>query len=288
MKARRSYQHHLVINEVILRPGSEWTQQASGWTFIYVASGAGYWLHQTTCHAVPSGAGVMLPGRMNGSFRASQVDGATFQFFSVNPERLTGLVTLSDQHFFQRAAQEDRFRFRMFLSGDLICDKFRSLRESVTANNNFPLRLKLLELFVESFGEEFGNLKPQTVEFTDARTRLMKILAQTVEADLLGMTVSRFASEMRCTTRHFSRTFHQVVGMSFRDKQAELRLLRARELLATTSSKVLEVALESGFESASLFNLLFKRSFGVTPGEWRKQIRNGEARSKRIKRFRFR
>ena len=60
--------------------------------------------------------------------------------------------------------------------------------------------------------------------------------------------------------------------MSFRDKQTEVRLMRARELLATTRSKVLEVALESGYESLSLFNLMFKRRFGVSPGKWREQI----------------
>jgi AraC-like DNA-binding protein len=61
--------------------------------------------------------------------------------------------------------------------------------------------------------------------------------------------------------------------MSFREKQAELRMVRAQELLATTESKVLEVALESGYQSVSLFNLMFKRRFGVSPGKWREQIK---------------
>jgi AraC-like DNA-binding protein len=88
--------------------------------------------------------------------------------------------------------------------------------------------------------------------------------------------------EMCCTPRHFSRTFHEVVGTSFRDKQAEVRLRRAKELLATTQSKVLEVALESGYQSLSLFNLMFKKHTGVTPGQWRAQTRTRKSDRKTV------
>jgi two-component system response regulator YesN len=73
-----------------------------------------------------------------------------------------------------------------------------------------------------------------------------------------------------------SRIFRELVGMSFRDKRAELRLTRARDLLATSKSKVVEVALESGYKSLSLFNLMFTRHFGTSPGRWRQKHRNNE------------
>jgi AraC-like DNA-binding protein len=79
--------------------------------------------------------------------------------------------------------------------------------------------------------------------------------------------------------------------MSFRDKRAELRLARARELLATSNSKVVEVALESGYKSLSLFNLMFARRFGTSPGKWRQQHGNhdekGNHGGKKKKRFAF-
>jgi transcriptional regulator GlxA family with amidase domain len=61
--------------------------------------------------------------------------------------------------------------------------------------------------------------------------------------------------------------------MSFCDKRAEIRLGRARELLATSKSKVVEVAFESGYKSLSLFNQMFTRRFGVSPGKWRQKNR---------------
>ena len=55
--------------------------------------------------------------------------------------------------------------------------------------------------------------------------------------------------------------------------------------MATTQSKVVEVALESGYQSLSLFNLMFKRRFGLTPAKWRDQKvpRRASARSDRLK-----
>ena len=77
-----------------------------------------------------------------------------------------------------------------------------------------------------------------------------------------------------CTTRHLGRIFYDVVGMTFREKRTEIRLARARELLATSNTKVVEVALESGYRSLSLFNLMFTRRFGTSPARWRQKHTN--------------
>jgi AraC-like DNA-binding protein len=44
------------------------------------------------------------------------------------------------------------------------------------------------------------------------------------------------------------------------------------------------VAMESGFQSVSLFNLMFKRRFGVTPGRWREKVRANRPAKRRIHR----
>jgi len=210
---------------------------------------------------------------MQGCLRASQLGGTVFHYFHVKPERLTGLVTLGDQHFMQNAARQERFGLRIFPHTDPICEKFRQLQEN-RHGNTFPLRLKLLEVFIQTFGEDLANHKSAPLERDDAKARLTRLLEQMAASDLLDMNFVELAQEMRCTPRHLSRTFHDVIGMSFREKQAELRLNRAQELLATTESKVLEVALESGYQSVSLFNLMFKRRFGISPGKWREQIKS--------------
>ena len=218
---------------------------------------------------------MVLSEQSQGCLRASQVGGAVLQFFHVRPERLTGLVTLGDQHFMQNAARQERFAFRLFQQADPISQSYRHLQENRNGNN-FPLRLQLLEVFIQTFGEELINHKTAPAEGDVARVRLIKMLQQMAASDLLEMSFVQLAEQMRCTPRHLSRTFHQVVGMSFREKQAELRMTRAQELLATTESKVVEVAFESGYQSLGLFNLMFKRRFGVSPGKWREQLKTSK------------
>ena len=59
--------------------------------------------------------------------------------------------------------------------------------------------------------------------------------------------------------------------MPFRARQIELRLLHARQLLANSDDKIINVAYDSGYRHLGLFNAMFKKRFGVTPSEWRQQ-----------------
>ena len=100
------------------------------------------------------------------------------------------------------------------------------------------------------------------------------------------MNFSELAQQTRCTSRHLGRIFQQLVGMSFGDKRTAIRMEKARELLATTDSKIVDVALESGFKSLSLFNLVFARHFGISPGKWRqRQATAGESMGKKKPKF---
>ncbi len=136
-------------------------------------------------------------------------------------------------------------------------------------------RLNLLRLFVEAFGNELQQAASNW-ETADAKERLRILLERTPPAELLEMNFDELARSTHCTPRHLSRIFRELVGMSFRDKRAELRLTRARDLLASSKSKVVEVALESGYKSLSLFNLMFTRHFGTSPGRWRQKHRDHE------------
>jgi len=79
------------------------------------------------------------------------------------------------------------------------------------------------------------------------------------------------ASLCGCSARHFNRLFRSCFGISVRARQTQLRLIKARQLLSETEKKVLEIALDSGYRNLSLFNLLFKRQFGMTPSESRRR-----------------
>jgi AraC-like DNA-binding protein len=279
------YEPHLTIREFSIPPSEQWMPRLTGWSLVQVRQGTGYYLQSQMNRELETGTALLVAGHVQGSIRASQLGGLSLYSFSVVPARLTGLITLSEQGLLEMAFRRE-FSVQIFPPHSLIAMKMGELYAERN-RGGLLFRLKLLKLFVEVFGNELE----QTVadkETADARERLQVLLRQMPSSELLEMNLNELARLTRCTPRHLNRIFYELVGMSFRDKRAELRLARARELLATSNAKVVEVALESGYKSLSLFNLMFARHFGISPGKWRQKqgYRDDEnSRGKRAKRL---
>jgi len=270
MKADSGFSPHLLIEEVVTQAGDEWEPRMPGWSLIQVRSGEGYWLHPRANQKLEAGAMLLLADPAQGCLRASLLGEVFLHYFRVEPERLTGLISLTEQRFFEAAASAQELAMQVLPRDSSPSVRFKDL----CLNRNgqgFAFRLQLLQLFAEVVG---GGMHAGPVEpgaQPDAKERVWGLLKQTPASGLLDLSFSDLAQRASCTPRHLSRIFHELVGMTFREKQAEIRLARASELLATTESKVVDVALECGYQSLSLFNLMFKKRFGTSPGKWRRK-----------------
>jgi len=94
------------------------------------------------------------------------------------------------------------------------------------------------------------------------------ILARIDRADL---SLAQIARLHHLTPRQVQRLFARE-GMYFSDFVREQRLMRARAMLADPAQRhrrVLEIALDSGFDDVSAFSRAFRRQFGMSPGEAR-------------------
>jgi AraC family transcriptional regulator len=67
----------------------------------------------------------------------------------------------------------------------------------------------------------------------------------------------------------FARAFRQHVGVAPHAYVLDLRVERAKELLAATELSLAAIALEVGFTSQSCLNVAFRRRAGTTPGRFR-------------------
>lgn len=90
-----------------------------------------------------------------------------------------------------------------------------------------------------------------------ARDLDMKVLAQE-----LGVGYSWFRSRFAAHT-----------GLGPHQYLLELRLVRARNLLAETDLSVKEIAMQTGFEDEHYFSRLFRQKLNLTPGQWRSRSR---------------
>lgn len=84
---------------------------------------------------------------------------------------------------------------------------------------------------------------------------------------------SSLAVEVTLSIRQLERLFQKYMGLSPTRYYLNLRLDRARNLLAQTSMPIIEVALACGFVSASHFSKCHREHFGQTPSEERNAYR---------------
>jgi AraC-like DNA-binding protein len=282
MNAKFSFEPHLAMHEVLLPPGGEWNPSLPGWVLAHVTSGQAYSLHPQKNQKLETGSVVALPWLTKAYIRASQLGEVLLHYFHVEFERLMGLVDLAEQQFLQNSASRDDLP-RVLLPSDAISEQFRKFCGTV-GHNGFSTRLQLLDICTEVLGHEFKNPAKEPQGEANAKARIAGIVRQLPASALLDLDFDDLVQRMHCSPRHVSRLFNEVVGMSFREKKSEVRLLRARELLSDGKAKIVDVALESGYHSISLFNLMFKKRFGVTPGKWRAGVKSRQSSKKPLRR----
>jgi len=276
-KTTATNEPQLVIRDYSISVGKEWPLRVPGWTVIQICKGHGFFLQPGLNLELAAGAVLLTAGGLKPNLRASQLGELSFCWFKVMPERLSGFLTLSEVNWFKTAAEQKAESVFVYHPGSPESLAMAELLAS-ESQGGLRFRLKLFQLFVELLGGEMEQANPP-VQSPDARQRLENLFKQTPAAEMLGMDFKELARLVHCTPRHVGRLFQDLTGMSFRRKRTELRLARAVELLAASNSKIVDVALESGFQSLSLFNLMFARQFGMSPGKWRQQQNRPKGKS---------
>ena len=73
------------------------------------------------------------------------------------------------------------------------------------------------------------------------------------------------------TPRRMTDVFKQEYGVTPKKYADSLRLRTAKEMLAGSPEKVIDVAYQTGFSSLAAFNRFFKQQTGQTPTAYRKE-----------------
>jgi transcriptional regulator GlxA family with amidase domain len=91
----------------------------------------------------------------------------------------------------------------------------------------------------------------------------------------MTLSIPQLAQQLKVGYRWFRRAFVQHTGLSPHQYLLDVRLARARELLAQTALTTKEVAAQAGFKDEHYFSRLFHAKVGSAPGEWREHARRG-------------
>lgn len=117
-----------------------------------------------------------------------------------------------------------------------------------------------------------------SLEVLDRRDSIMKneeileeIIGYIEENICSKLTVEDIAARAYISPVHLQRLFHNAFDMTIAEYVRYRKLQKALAFLYDTDRKVCDIAYDVGFEHESSFIRSFKREFGVTPHEARKQ-----------------
>lgn len=91
------------------------------------------------------------------------------------------------------------------------------------------------------------------------------------ETENSGLTIEDIAEHAGFSTDYFNRIFLAHTGFNVMEYLRSRRLINAAMQLRTTNEKVLDIALQNGYETHESFSRAFKKQYGVSPTEYRKK-----------------
>ena len=264
-------ERHLILQELTLPPSTEWLPHCHGWLMARVAEGMGYWLQPgVESRQLTAGDGLIATRNVNGVIRASQLGPLKLQYFTIQLQYLNGVLTVAEWQQLEVAPKNPAPLVSIFAAGEPIGQKFMRLADN-PHGNRLPMRCALLQLWANAVAGLLPAPASPSANGNKLRDHVRELVGQMTEAELAEHSLTELARQLHCSERHFSRLFREEFGVPFHARQIELRLQRARQLLADPDAKIINVAHDTGYRHLGLFHAMFKKRFGLTPAEWHRQ-----------------
>lgn len=140
-------------------------------------------------------------------------------------------------------------------------------------NNPHPSKYTLKSCLY-AICEEYLSAVPLTQKDAKKTEIIVRIADYVSEKHTTHISLKDIATEFGYDYNYMSRHFKNIFNLSFTNFVNTYRLETAIELLETTNASIVEIALNSGFQSVRSFNDFFKRNLNTTPSEYRKASRN--------------
>nr|MCR5777408.1 helix-turn-helix domain-containing protein [Lachnospiraceae bacterium] len=140
---------------------------------------------------------------------------------------------------------------------------------------NESLMLKLLDCIVENYQVSQDDIKSEESE-SDLRMReMMQYIISNLDREI---SLNDLADQLYVSASTLSRIFKKNTGVYFADYVMQLRVRSSLSLLKHTEQSITQIALSSGFASSASYNRAFRKLYGQTPTDYRK---NNQSETKR-------
>ncbi|MBR1986626.1 MAG: helix-turn-helix transcriptional regulator [Mogibacterium sp.] len=131
------------------------------------------------------------------------------------------------------------------------------------------LKEKLLHILILLFSYGYIRESDDSHITSENRRHIKSALEYITDHYSEKLSISEMAQLAGFSENYFMSLFRQYVGMSCIQYVNHYRIQKAAHALEETTKSVSEIAMIHGFDNISYFNLQFRRTFGMTPREFR-------------------
>ena len=153
---------------------------------------------------------------------------------------------------------------------------YRRLDELTCQQHGFHAVLSFLELLYDlSLADDSRTLSSSSfarIKTSSESRRVNKVQQYIASHFREEVRLEQLAELVGMTPVAFSRFFHQRTGRTLSDYIIEIRLGFASRMLIDTTMTAAEICYDSGFNTLSNFNRLFRKHKGCTPTEFRENF----------------
>ncbi len=265
---------YFTLKLVKLNSAGDWSFKQEGLCILLPKGGAGRFLSGPGNQRLAAGDVVVLNGAAQVRLTPQENGELIFWCFSLRLDQLYPLFAGGEIARLEGVA-ESFSRPRHFPAVRPLAKQCHRLVEEISPEFNLDHRSQLLRVAALILTEEFKTLRDERTGSLGVEAQLVQTFERLSTDELLTISVGDLAAKFNCSRRHLNRLFHQYFGFSVASLRMEMRLLKAVSLLRDATAKVINVAEQCGFNHLGLFNTCFKRRFGVSPGQWRKDAAKG-------------
>jgi len=146
------------------------------------------------------------------------------------------------------------------------------LENHVMPKEQYDAVIRMLEIFAGHLSTIVNQLALDKTDAEKEPERVAMARAYITEHLDENLTLPRVAEAVNTSSFYFSRMFKQVTGHTFTEYLAMARIERAKKLMRDNNKNITQIAYESGFQSLSQFNRVFRKVQNEAPGTFRKRI----------------
>lgn len=142
------------------------------------------------------------------------------------------------------------------------------LIEAVKEDNNGGFgRLDMLSAKLTEFFIKCGRIFPNLIPSKSRNEDILSLLPIIDEKAVKGISLLEAAKLLGVSESAFSRRFSKCMGVTFKRYIMQRKIKHALFLLENTDRKIIDIALQCGFESVSGFYDTFKKITGTVPSK---------------------